>query len=100
MGVLAQILSAFLGLLNGLLSLYTYVIFAAIVISWVNADPYNPIVRFIRNVTDPVLIPARRLLWNVTVKIQLDLSPMLVIFGIIALQIVIGNLQRALVSGF
>lgn len=100
MSVLSGILSDFLGLISGLLQLYTYVIFAAVVISWVNADPYNPIVRFIRNVTDPVLAPARRLMWRLTVKMQIDLSPMLVIFGIIVLQNLIRGLRQALLYGF
>ncbi len=41
--------------LNGLLTVYFWILIIAAVLSWVNPDPYNPIVRFLRSVTDPVL---------------------------------------------
>jgi YggT family protein len=41
------------------LTLYLWIIIARAVLSWVNPDPYNPIVRFIHNVTEPVLYPIR-----------------------------------------
>jgi YggT family protein len=50
-------------------------------ISWVSPDPFNPIVRFLYRVTEPVLRPVRRRL--PTYQIGLDLSPMLVIFALI-----------------
>ncbi len=99
MTVVAEIFSALLSLLDGLLQIYMYVVFGAVIISWVNADPYNPIVRFIRQITDPVLLPVRRKMWGLTSRLQLDLSPMIVIFGIIALQILIRNLQRGVLYG-
>jgi YggT family protein len=42
------------------LNIYMWVIIIRALISWVNPDPYNPIVRFIHNVTEPVLIQVRR----------------------------------------
>jgi YggT family protein len=42
------------------LTIYLWIIVARAVLSWVNPDPYNPIVRFIHNVTEPVLYPIRR----------------------------------------
>ena len=57
---------------------------AAAIISWVNPDPYNPIVRFIHNITEPVL-------YRIRTKLPLDFggidfSPIIVILGIIFLQ--------------
>jgi len=41
------------------LDIYTWVIIAAAVISWVTPNPYNPVVRLLRRVTEPVLAPIR-----------------------------------------
>jgi len=60
------------------LDIYTWVIIAAAVISWVTPNPYNPVVRLLRRLTEPVLAPIRRLLppWK---TFGLDFSPMIVI---------------------
>ena len=64
-----------------LLELYSYVIIAAALISWVSPDPRNPIVMFLRQITEPVLAPVRRLLppWKTG---GLDLSPVIVLIAI------------------
>jgi YggT family protein len=64
-----------------LLELYTYMVIAAALISWVSPDPRNPIVRFLRQVTEPVFEPIRRFLppWKTG---GLDLSPLIVIIAI------------------
>lgn len=64
--------------------LYMWVIIARAVISWVNPDPWNPIVRFLERVTEPVLYPIRRRLgW----KLGVDISPIIAILIIIFLQV-------------
>lgn len=70
-----------------LLSLYTWVIIAAALISWVNPDPYNPIVQILRRVTEPVLRPIR----NVLARYQtgLDFSPLVAILIIQFIQRVV-----------
>lgn len=55
-------LEAVAGLLDTILTLYVWVIVGRAVISWVNADPYNPIVRMLCNLTDPVLDRLRQML--------------------------------------
>jgi YggT family protein len=61
-----------------------WVIIARAVISWVNPDPYNPIVRFLNSITEPVLYPVRR---RIPIHFGgLDFSPILVILAIIFLQ--------------
>lgn len=42
-------------ILDILLLIYTFVIIAAVILSWVNPDPLNPIVRILRNMTEPVM---------------------------------------------
>jgi YggT family protein len=65
------------------IQVYVWMIIIRALISWVNPDPFNPIVRFLYRATEPVLRPVRRSL--PTYQIGLDLSPLLVI---IALEIV------------
>lgn len=62
MFVVGNLVGAIAGVINTLLGLYTFVIIAAAVISWVNPDPWNPIVRFLRAATDPYLNVFRRIL--------------------------------------
>jgi YggT family protein len=67
--------------LNALLTLYFWILLAAAVLSWVNPDPNNPIVRFLRAVTDPVLYRVRRALPFVYAG-GIDFSPLLVMLAI------------------
>jgi len=69
------------GFIGQLLQLYTYVIIAAALISWVRPDPRNPIVRFLHMATEPVLRPLRQLLppWKTG---GLDLSPLIALIAI------------------
>ena len=71
-----------------LLYLYSYVIIAAALISWVSPDPRNPIVQVLRQITEPVLAPVRRMLppWKTG---GLDLSPIIVLLAIQFIQRVI-----------
>ena len=66
------------------LTVYMWVIIARALLSWVNPDPYNPIVRMLYNVTEPVLGWIRR---RVPVVFGgLDLAPLLVLLAIVFLQ--------------
>lgn len=64
-------------LLEIAITAYIWIIIARALISWVNPDPYNPIVRFLHRVTEPVLRPIRYRL--PTLSMGLDLSPLVVI---------------------
>ena len=84
MFILSNFLIAIAKILNMALTLYMWIIIARAVISWVNPDPYNPIVRFLNSVTEPVL-------YNIRKRIPLffggmDFSPILVILAIIFIQ--------------
>jgi YggT family protein len=61
-----------------------WIIIARAVLSWVSPDPYNPIIRFVHNVTEPVLYPIRRRLPLGFGGI--DFSPLVVLLVIIFLQ--------------
>jgi YggT family protein len=63
-------------LLGTVIHIYVFIIIAAAIISWVNPDPFNPIVRFLYGVTDPVLRPIRRF---IPVVGGIDVSPIVAI---------------------
>ena len=84
MFVIGNFLGALATFVDFALSAYMWVIIGRAIISWVNADPYNPIVRFLYEITEPVLSRIRRV-----VPIfggGLDLSPMLLILALIFLR--------------
>ncbi|MBI5049739.1 MAG: YggT family protein [Nitrospirae bacterium] len=76
MFILANLITAIVQILDILLSVYMWVIIIAALISWVNPDPYNPVVRFLYSVTEPVLRPIRR---RIGIGLGIDISPMIVI---------------------
>jgi YggT family protein len=83
MFMLTNFLLSLAKLIDFVLSAYMWVVIARAVISWVNADPYNPVVRFLVQVTDPILSRIRRFLPSMG---GIDLSPMVLILAIIFLQ--------------
>jgi YggT family protein len=84
MFILGNFLSAVAAVLNMLLSIYWWILLARVVISWVNPDPYNQIVRFLSSATDPLLYRIRRAL-PVTFS-GIDFSPIVAIAAIFFLQ--------------
>jgi YggT family protein len=81
MFIIANFLMALAKILDIGLSLYMYIIIGRAIVSWVNADPYNPIVRFLHTATEPVLYAVRR---RVPVFFGgMDFSPILVILAIV-----------------
>ncbi len=84
MFALRNLIVALATLLDLALNIYMWVIIARALLSWVNPDPYNPIVRFLYNITEPVLGAIRRRV--PLVFGGLDLSPLLVIAAIMFLQ--------------
>ena len=83
MFVAGNALSAVATILDYVLWLYMWVIIARALLSWVNPDPWNPIVQFLNRATEPVLAPIRR--W-IGLRIGMDVSPIIVILIIIFLQ--------------
>jgi len=84
MFILANFLIAVAKILNIGLTIYMWIIIGSAIISWVNPDPYNPIVRFLYATTEPVLYRIRRRL--PTSFGGFDFSPIIVILCIIFLQ--------------
>ncbi len=88
MFVLSNLLSATARVLDLLLWLYMWIVIIRALISWVNPDPYNPIVRFLYQATEPVLYRVRRYLPYTG---GIDFSPLIVILIIIFLQAFLVN---------
>lgn len=78
MFVVGNLLMTLARLLEIVINLYTFVIIIAALISWVNPDPYNPIVRILRSLTEPVYYRIRKWLPFVFIG-GLDLSPIVVL---------------------
>ncbi len=81
-----------------IMTVYIYIVVARAIISWVNPDPYNPIVRFLHNATDPVLDRIRKL-----IPLQfngIDFTPILFLFGLFFIQRVVSQLLLRLASSF
>jgi YggT family protein len=84
MFIIGDFLIAIAKIVNMLLEVYKWVVIIAVLISWVNPDPYNPIVKFLYSVTDPVFRPIRRVIGYRLGPI--DISPIIVILAIIFVQ--------------
>ncbi|HQY93025.1 MAG: YggT family protein [Caldilinea sp.] len=78
-------MNALFDILATLLQIYSYVLLARALMSWIpNLDPYNPIVQFLYQLTEPVLEPVRRLIPPLGGMI--DISIIVVFFALMILQ--------------
>ena len=91
------LVGAIFQVLHAVLSIYFWIVIGRAIISWVNPDPYNPIVRFLHNATDPVFARIRRV-----IPLQfsgIDFTPILVLILIGVLQNILARLQYQLTYG-
>lgn len=79
-------------LLFTLINIYMWAIIVSALLSWVNPDPHNPLVQFLRRITEPVLRPLRALV--PPHKIGIDLSPLI---AVLLIQFVVYTLRYSLV---
>jgi len=92
MFIIINLLDAIAIIIHYVLTIYMWMIIIRAVISWVNPDPYNPIVNFLYQATEPVLYRVRRYLPFKGMAI--DLSPIIVFILIIFLdRFLVGTLQ-------
>jgi YggT family protein len=83
MFIIANFINALAYILDFALTIYMYILIARAILSWVNPDPYNPIVSFLYRATEPLLHRVRRVLPDTG---GLDLSPLLILLAIFFLQ--------------
>lgn len=79
--VIANTLSALALVLGSLLNIYFWIVVVAALITWVNPNPYNPIVRGLRMLTEPVFYRVRKWL-PFTYAAGIDFSPVIVLIAI------------------
>lgn len=92
--VLANTLSAIALVLGSLLNIYFWIVIISAVLTWVRPDPYNPIVRTLRLLTEPVFYRVRKWL-PFTYTSGLDFSPVVVLLAIELInRIVIASLAQ------
>jgi YggT family protein len=92
MFVFANLIDALATVLSYVLTLYMWIIIIRALISWVNPDPYNPIVRFLYQITEPVLSAIRKRLPYIG---GIDISPIVVLLVIMFVQaFLIGTLHE------
>lgn len=93
MFVFGYLLMAIAKVLDLALLCFMWIVIARAILSWVNPDPFNPIVRFIHSVTEPVLYRIRTFLPASFGGI--DFSPIIVFLGVIFLRtFVVSSLFR------
>ena len=92
--VLYRAIEALAGMLDGLLAFYFWMVLISALLSWVNPDPRNPIVRFLYSVTEPVLYWMRRRMPFLIIG-NVDLSPLVLLLAIqfIGRGFVVGTLR-------
>ncbi len=93
MFVAGNFLSGVAYVLDTVLFLYMWIIIIRALISWVNPDPWNPIVQILHRLTDPVLLTIRRRI-PFAIAGGIDLSPIIAILILYFLQIaVVGSMK-------
>ena len=94
MSVVAVLLIKLMSLVSWLLSIYIWIVIIRAVLSWVRPDPYNPIVRFISGLVDPVTYHISKII--PTRVGMVDLSPLILI---VIIQLIQSYLIPVLISG-
>ncbi|PXF56105.1 MAG: hypothetical protein C4B57_01275 [Deltaproteobacteria bacterium] len=82
--ILSNFMHSLATVIDIVLNLYMWILIARAILSWVNPDPYNPIVRFLYSITEPLMYRVQRIL-----PLQfggIDLTPMAIIIAIIFLR--------------
>ncbi len=98
MFVIGNFIEAIARIIDMGLTLYMWLIIIRALISWVNPDPNNPIIRFLYSVTEPVLYQVRRL---IPIKgLGIDFAPVIVVLVIIFLQSFVVRTMLQIAVGF
>lgn len=85
MFVLSNLLIALANILSIAFTIAWWLILIRALISWVNPDPYNPIVQFLYKTTEPILYPIRKILPQ-SLRLGIDISPIIAFLLIVFLR--------------
>lgn len=83
MFILGNFLYAIAHLVGTLLDILCWLVIVRALISWVNPDPFNPIVQFLYKTTDPILAPIRKFMPTLG---RVDISPIVAFFVLYSLK--------------
>ena len=83
---LAALIWAIPALVGLMISIFLFGILIRVILSWVNPDPYNPAVALLNRITDPIMVPAQRLVPPIS---GIDLSPMVAMIGLVLLEMLL-----------
>jgi len=78
------------------INIYVFILIVRAIISWVNPDPYNPVVRILYKLTEPILYPIRRVLWRFSGNIPIDFSPLIAILLLYVFRTIFLKVMNAL----
>ena len=94
MSFLGYIIVAFAKVFGLIINLYTMIVVIAALISWVNPDPYNPIVKILHGLTQPAFRLARRILPGRLAHMRIDISPIIVLLVLVIIDtVIVGTLM-------
>jgi YggT family protein len=94
MSVIIDIIQGLGGILITLINVYIWVVIIAALISFVNPDPYNPIVQFLHRITEPAYRVVRK-----GIKTNfggLDLAPLVIIIALQVVVVILSSVLRSL----
>lgn len=94
MEMIIEVVQGVGGILISLINVYIWVLIITALLSFVNPDPYNPIVQFLHRITNPVYKFVRKFIR--TDFNNLDLAPLILIIGLQVVIVVLSSLLRAL----
>lgn len=90
MFVLSNFLLGLANIISIVFRIAWWLILIRALISWVNPDPYNPVVQFLYKTTEPILHPIRRILPQ-SLRIGIDISPIVAFLAIAFLRVFLVN---------
>ncbi len=88
--MIESLVVAFATIFVSIISLYKWVIIISALLSWVQPDPYNPIVQMLYRLTEPAYALVRRFI--PTVFGGMDMAPLILIFALQFMEIFFTNL--------
>ncbi|MDD2652596.1 MAG: YggT family protein [Sulfurimonas sp.] len=94
MSILVEIIQGLGSIVLGIINVYIWVIIISALLSFVNPDPFNPIVQFLYRITNPAYMFVRRFVR--TNFNGLDLAPLIIVIGLQVILVVLSALLRAL----
>lgn len=92
MHILATLIISLAKMIHLIAYIYQFIIAGVVIVSWVGADPYNPIVRFLHQATEPLFWRIRKIMPKFLFRTGIDFTPMLVLVLLFLIDVEVVNL--------